>query len=69
MFLIEIRANTGRIEELKRTVKFDKYFCVKPRGISRSLGILWNKKLEVEVLEENHNYIHTIYCEKGDLFF
>ncbi|XP_057759054.1 uncharacterized protein LOC130979601 [Arachis stenosperma] len=57
LFLIETRAKECRIMKLKRKLRFEKHFCVEPRGLSGGLCLLWNKNLDVDVYAWSDNYI------------
>lgn len=66
---METRAQRGRIEELKRRLKFDEMFCVEAARLLGGLALLWKKQIDIEVIEDRQNFIHAICCEKeGDPF-
>ncbi|KAJ1376738.1 hypothetical protein SESBI_49621 [Sesbania bispinosa] len=41
---------SGKVESLKRTLRYKSMFCVDPRGLSRGLCLLWDNTVEVEPL-------------------
>lgn len=59
MFLMETRAQIGRVETVKRRLKFNNVFVVNPRGLSGGLCLFWNDKVQVQVLSSSPNFIHT----------
>ena len=63
-FLMETRAKLEKVEETKRKLGFDDCFCVEPVDWSGGLCLFWKKEMEVEILEECKNYIHTHYKSK-----
>lgn len=70
VFLMETRAPRGRVDRIRRTLKFKFYYCVEPRGLSGGLCILWNPQVNVQVFESSPNFIHTfITDQRGDSSF
>lgn len=67
---METRAPKGRICKLRRSLKFQSFFCVDPRGLSGGLCLLWDDKVTVQILHHSPNYIHTAICYKqGGVLF
>ena len=65
LFLMETRAKQSEVEEIHRRLKFDKMFCVEPNSLVGGLCLFRSNKMEVEVIEANKNFIHTI-CRSRD---
>lgn len=70
LFLMETRAPPGRIDKLRRSLKFHSSFCVNPRGLSGGLCLLWNDSVTVQILQHSPNFIHTAVCysQGGEIF-
>ena len=64
LFLMETRANKGRVENLKVKLWFDDCWCVEANGLSGGLGLFRKKDIELEVLKESQNFIHAKCREK-----
>ena len=46
-----------------------KFFCVESNGPIGGWALFWNKKVHIQVIKANLNFIHTICCESnGGLF-
>lgn len=56
---METRALEGRIESMRRRLKFNYKFCVEAQGLSGGLGLLWNDEVHIQVFEASQNYIHA----------
>ena len=68
LFLMETKANSVRMEEIKRKLNFDHLFCVEARGLSRGLSLMWRKSMQVEIVEYYQNFIHVSCYGKEDWF-
>ena len=58
LFLMEMKAYSSKIVNLKRRLKFDEVFYVEANG----LALFWNKKVHIQVMKVNLSFIHTIYA-------
>lgn len=47
IFLMETRAPKGRVQRMKRRLKFHKCFVVEPRGLSGGLCVFWNNEVQL----------------------
>lgn len=56
---METRAKAKHMEQAKRRLHFQHAFVVEPRGLSGGLCLLWNNKVEIQVLAHSPNFIHT----------
>lgn len=59
LFLMETRAPMGRIEKMKRRLKFQNCFAVDPIGLSGGLCILWKENVQIQIFQHTQNYIHS----------
>lgn len=50
VFIMETKSSKERIEKVKRALQFKESFVVDPRGLSGGLCLLWNVKVNLEVL-------------------
>lgn len=65
VFLMETRTPRGRVERLKRSLRFNEAFTVEPRELSGGLCLFWNKKMSLDIREANPNFIHVVITEKS----
>jgi hypothetical protein len=63
IYLIETRAQTNRVESVRRKLKFKNSFVVEPQGLSGGLALLWNKEVTIQILESSPNVIHMAINE------
>lgn len=59
VFLMETRAPEGRIENIRRRLKFQNCFCVEARGKSGGLALFWTDEVQVQIMSSSQNIIHT----------
>lgn len=67
LFLIETRARSSRVEHTRTKLGYHNSHVVEPAGLSGGLCLLWNKDVEIEVIEESQNFIHTIITPKEEV--
>lgn len=70
IFLMETRAPEGRIDSVRRRLKFQNMFCVEARGLSGGLGLIWNDEVHVQIFKASQNFIHAsvMIKESGYIF-
>lgn len=66
VFLMETRSKKKNIDKLLHSLKFNSCVTVDPHGLARGLALLWNKQVEVEVLDSSKNFIHVSITNKAD---
>ena len=66
VFLMETRAKEGKVEELRRGLKFDFKYSIDSDGLLGGLCLLWNKNIDIEVVTACRNYIHTFCRDKEE---
>lgn len=59
LFLMETRAPRGRVENMKRRLKFQHCFTVDPRGLPGGLALLLKDDVHVQIFSSFPNFIHT----------
>jgi hypothetical protein len=50
IFVVETQLHKKRVEDLSRTLGFDKAFAISSSGRSGGLGLYWNKEINIENL-------------------
>lgn len=56
---METRAQKERVNRYKWLLKFQHMFSMDPRGLFGGLGLLWNQKVDIQILSSSPNFIHV----------
>lgn len=67
LFLMETRARRASVDNLRIKLGYQHSHVVEPIGLSGGLCLIWNRDVEIEVMEESQNFIHTIVTSKHDI--
>jgi hypothetical protein len=63
--VVETQLHKYSVENLSRSLGFDKCFAISSSGRSGGLGLFWNKEIKIEVLPYSQYHLDTIVTEEG----
>lgn len=70
VFLMETRASEGRVENVRRRLKFKNMFCVEAVGRSGGLCIFCGDDMDIQIFSSSQNIIHTsVLIKKSGIHF
>ena len=61
--VVETQLHKKSVENLSRTLGFDKSFAISSSGRSGGIGLLWNNVINIEVLPYSRYHLDSIVTE------